>query len=378
MAALFSLPLVCSCSSDPERAPAPVQKPPEACASGSVDSAALKKCVTAGESTGACLEALFQPFFAAHTTAEALALLQCYEDKDDALRAQCHPIAHAIGRETFIAKGTVDAAFAACDQTCHSGCYHGVMERFLRGDSNGGHISITEIQAKAAKACDPSQPYRIRFQCLHGLGHALMYYTDYALVQSLTICDATPDTWSQRSCYGGVFMENIVSATPEMRDLSPTDLHYPCNKLDEKYKDDCYEMQTSRMREMGLNPQRILAECRNATGHEASCIESLGRDLSDLARLGKGRDASSICELGQGEEIAACTRGAVHALVDNTWDGRYALPFCSTYADPNNAASCFTATLDYMRSIFEKSADELTAECDRYVPGVTACTSAAR
>src|SRR5262245_59572762 len=185
-----------------------------------------------------CLDDLFREALKTHSTLEVLQLIQRAEDEDADLRRDCHPIVHAIGRETYRIKGNIHNSFSACDQTCHSGCYHGSVERFLRGDNIyaeiNKHPSSGELKQKAANACDRAVALRYRFQCLHGLGHALLYFSAYQLQPSLEICDVLADEWGRASCYGGVFMENVFNATPERRDLSPTDYHYPCNKLDKK------------------------------------------------------------------------------------------------------------------------------------------------
>jgi len=352
----------------------------EVCAAGSgVDAPTIEDCLGRGAEREVCLDGVFGGYLANHTTTEALGLLQCLMDADANIELDCHPVAHAIGRDTFSAKGTVDAAFGACDPTCHSGCYHGVMERFLRGDSadTGGHISFAELAAKVATACDPSVDQRLRFQCLHGLGHAIMYYSGYALDTSLHLCDATADDWSKSSCYGGVFMENLVAADPSLRDLSPTDYHYPCDAVAEPYKGDCYSMQTSRMSEMGLGPAAILAECAKAGAYEASCSASLGRDLSNEARVGDPRAVAQVCELATGEQRDACTRGVIYALADNTWDGRYAFRYCRLYTTIEDAAYCYEITAAYLKSFYERTTIDLVAECIQDVPGNQACLAAA-
>ncbi len=346
--------------------------------------AALKDCLNRAGESGSCLDAIFQDFFKIHTTADALIALGRYQEADTALKLSCHPVVHAIGRETFRLKGTVQDSFAECDQTCHSGCYHGAMERFLRGnaasDDEAGHISVEELRQKAAQACDPNQPTRFRFQCLHGLGHALMFFSDYRLGEALASCDVLSDGWSRSSCYGGLFMENVFSATPEKRDLSPHDYHYPCNVLDEKYRSDCYMMQTTRMTEMGLGTERLFEECRKARlpdgqagGYQFICMQSIGRDLSNDARIGDPRLVAQKCELGSGEERRACTRGVVYALIDNTWDGRYAMPFCNTFGAAEDVSYCYTASAAYLRATFEKSGADIAADCHAYAAGVSAC-----
>lgn len=338
----------------------------------------IEACLGQGATSGACLDGLFAPFMASHTTADALALLQCLEDKDTAVLGNCHPIAHAIGRLTFRETKTVDGAFAACNATCHSGCYHGAMERFLRGDApEGAHLSLQELQAKAATACAPTLEPRFRFQCLHGLGHALMYYSDYALVASLTLCSSTGAGWNEGSCWGGVFMENLAAADPARRDLSPTDVHYPCNAIDERYGDSCYQMQTSRMSEMGLDSARILVECRKAGAHRPTCMQSLGRDLSNAVRLGNAAAVVAVCETGVAADTSACTGGVIGALIDNTWDGRFALPYCAAYPSAATGADCFAQSVGYLKAMFAKTTEDLTAECAQYAPGSAACAAAA-
>ena len=345
--------------------------------SATVSASAVKTCLTQGGDPSACLEAVFRPYLKDQPTTKALAFLQCLEEADDTIRVACHPVAHAIGRETFAVQGSVDGSFQACDATCHSGCYHGAMERFLRGESDANdHISFGELQAKVATACNKSLPLLLRFQCLHGLGHAVTYYTAYDLKVALTLCDATGDDWDAASCWGGVFMENLVAATPERRAVSPTDYHYPCTILDEKYRGSCYAMQTSRMTEMGLTAPQIFAECKNAGTHELTCVESLGRDLSNTARAGDPRAVSSTCELGVGDRIDACTRGVIHALADNSWDGRYAFPFCKTFVGAGSVAYCYATTVEYLQAVYQRTTDQLAQECAQYAPGVQACLTA--
>jgi hypothetical protein len=333
-----------------------------------VTAADVKACFksTAGAE---CLDHMFREMLKTRTTGEVLALIQRFEEEDPELRRDCHPVVHAVGRETFRLKGNIHDSFSECDMTCHSGCYHGAVERFLRGDElyaqTNRHPSQAELKQKAASACDPAQPARFYFQCLHGLGHALLYFARYQLVSSLETCDALPDDWSRRACHGGVFMENVFNATPELRDLSPTDYHYPCNRIADRYRAECYVMQTSRMVEMGLSTEEIFRECARAAPFSGNCALSVGRDLSNEVRLGETGGAARKCELAQGENRRACVRGAVYALIDNTWDGRYAWPFCAALTDENDQTDCLQAGTTYLKSTFEKSPSEIRADCTR-------------
>jgi hypothetical protein len=331
---------------------------------------ALKFCL-AGAESAVCLDKIFREVLKTESTKAALQLIQRFELQDPELRRDCHPIVHAVGRETFRIKGNIHDSFSACDQTCHSGCYHGSVERFLRGDDIYAqverHPSQAELKEKAAAACDSDVPVRLRFQCLHGLGHALMFFSRYKLAPSLEACDGLTEEWSRQSCYGGVFMENVSSSTPELRDLSPTDYHYPCNKVDTRYRGECYVMQTSRMTEMGLSASRIFEECQKSGEYDLPCTLSIGRDLSNDVRIGQSRPTAQKCESVAGARRLACMRGVIYALIDNTWDGRYVLPFCVAFAEESDQQSCIRESIGYLKTTFQKSVEEITNDCAQYL-----------
>lgn len=360
--------------------PPPEAKKTAAPSEPAPSAAALNACLGRGEQDG-CLDQHFREFLRTHSTADALALVRRYQETDWRLRLGCHPVVHAIGRETFRLKRTIHDAFSACDQTCHSGCYHGVVERFLRGDATaagGGHISQEDLQRRARDACDPRTSTRIRFQCLHGLGHAVMYFAGYQLERALGICEHLEDHWSQRSCYGGVFMENLFSATPERRDVSPTDYHYPCSKLGPKYGADCYLMQTWRMGEMGLSTEELFAECKNAGPNRSDCVQSVGRDLSNDVRVWGPEPVARRCGRRAAADRRACIRGVVYALIDNTWDGRYALPLCSAFPLAEDVMYCFRVSARYLGVVFEQPRDGIARDCQRYGARTRPCAQAVR
>ncbi len=336
----------------------------------------IKSCMES-RNGAECMDNLFGAALKQHSTLDILRQIQRFQDEDPEIRRDCHPIVHAVGRETYRVKGSIHDSFSACDQTCHSGCYHGSVERFLRGDNIYAeitkHPSTNELKQKAAIACDPKIAMRYRFQCLHGLGHALLYFANYKLVPSLEICDVLAEEWGRASCYGGVFMENVFNAAPESRDLSPTDVHYPCNKLDKKYRTECYVMQTSRMTEMGLTTENLFQECAKAGEFQIHCATSIGRDLSNFVRLGSGLATAQKCELASGEVRLACVRGVIYALIDNTWDGRYALPFCAALSQESDQAACYRDSVDYFKGTFEKSGAEIATDCAKNLSQPNRC-----
>jgi hypothetical protein len=172
-------------------------------------------------------------------------------------------------------------------------------------------------------------------------------------------------------------MENVFNSTPESRDLSPTDYHYPCNKLAAQYRSECYVMQTSRMTEMGLGTERIFEECDRAGEYRRQCLLSVGRDLSNDVRLSNSLATAQKCQLVSGDSRLACMQGVVYALIDNTWDGRYALPFCATFTQPSDQNDCVQLSVEYLTETFAKSPAEIAGECAKHLPQPARCAELA-
>ena len=66
-------------------------------------------------------------------------------------------------------------------------------------------------------------------------------------------------------------------------------------------------------------------------------------------------------------------RGVIYALIDNTWDGRYAMPFCAGFGTDTDREGCLKESIQYLRTIFDKSADDILKDCKGYVVNSQRC-----
>lgn len=322
----------------------------------------MKDCMGRGVDRGKCMDAYVKEFLKAFSVKDALALIQRGMNSDRTILVQCHDIAHSVGRESFTKYEKVDDAFEACDQTCHSGCYHGVMERvFVSEGTSADHVSEQDLRAKIPTICTAHEgkPIRFKFQCLHGVGHAIMFLLDNDLPKSMAVCDLMPTYYDQSSCWGGVLMENVTSFEKSTRWIRYGDPHYPCNSLDEKYRTSCYTMQTSIMFENGLSPEKIVEECRNADAARMTCVQSLGRDISSNTR-NNFPYGISVCNPLPEDERHACIQGILYAFMDLTWDGQYAFGLCDALPREEDKPFCYERSAQYLRGSLgiEKSAVE--------------------
>ncbi len=233
------------------------------------------------------------------------------------VRAQCHPLTHVIGQAAGKKAASVSEAFLAGDSFCWSGYYHGVMEAVVA--KVGREHVASELDGICAKISGRERYSFDYYNCVHGLGHGLMEITQDELFDSLALCDHLTGLWEEQSCWGGVFMENIiVDATGRHTNyLKPDDPVYPCSAVEEKYKERCYMMQTSyMMKTTGSNFITIFALCRVADPHYRDiCYQSLGRDASGSTTSDPER-TKNICLLGaDANERANCISGAVRDFV---------------------------------------------------------------
>ncbi len=195
----------------------------------------------------------------------------------------CHGGAHHLGRMAFAEYGA--AAAAGLADSCQSGMRHGVMEQLFVGRG------VANLAEDVDALCPDVDDAFGRHQCFHGVGHGVMAWTAYELEDALGICGRLSDESGQRSCYSGVFMENVVSGMSgavgqRSGYVNAEDPHYPCNALPERYVSDCYWYQTSQMLNVfGQDLERVADACLEAPviGQRA-CFGSYGRDVGAAHR----------------------------------------------------------------------------------------------
>ena len=155
-----------------------------------------------------CYQRYLETVLQAEGTEQALTVLEQVTAQDPEALREAHPLVHHVGQRSFARYGTAPLALSHCRDVFWSGCYHGVLQAFLSS-------LPTVEQQHILPLCPTSETVSTysfqRYNCLHGLGHGLIIQFRYDLLKSLAFCDALPGSWDRESCYGGVFMENIVT-----------------------------------------------------------------------------------------------------------------------------------------------------------------------
>lgn len=295
-------------------------------------------------------------------------------DSGSGTTLDCHTQAHLIGRVSYELYGA--SIFQKGSSLCHSGFYHGAMEAFLR---EKGTVDLAREMTNLCEAFDTNFG---QFECYHGVGHGVLAFEDYDLPQAIRLCRRLSDSFSQESCFGGVFMENVVTADGKGADSTHTtqwvndDPHFPCNanELVNDYQVElqCYHMQTSRMLMLfGNNFDRVLEECLRAPENmKNACFRSFGRDAAGQVLRDPGKIVELCGKLPRSERkfIDECVIGAVHVIVD-FWGKDIkgqASEFCSKLAGEHKT-TCYSGLAKRLPGLFRTKEEKLSI-CKTFEP----------
>jgi hypothetical protein len=185
---------------------------------------------------------------------------------------------------------------------------------------------------------------------------------DDELFGSLETCDALKDRWERNRCYGGVFMENVVAKDDpghSSKYLKADQPLYPCDIVGARYKNECYQRQTSyALQTQGNDFAKVFdlcakveddfrPACYQGLGWDAS-VQSLKQDTSDAAINGSTR---TLCMLGKDYEARFnCAVGAVDYFIRDSYSDTRAKAFCE-YFGADLRASCLQEAEEYYRSL---------------------------
>jgi len=320
---------------------------------------------------------------------KALDRLEALAGKDQAVLSDAHNFAHDLGRAAFYQYGSAKAAFGRCRELFQSGCYHGVLEAHFDANPTIDPVAVAGL-------CDATvgagSSLALRFQCVHGLGHGLTAHAEHDLFKALTYCDYLRTDWDRQSCYGGAFMENIIFAQAQARGgaghdhshggehqihVRADDLLYPCDAVADRYRRECFMMQTSIMLWLnGTDYARAFQTCETAPAdYIAICYQSLGRDISGNT-LRDTDQSLKLCGLGRMPYAPSCYVGAVKNFIDVTWRTDQAGDFCRRV--PGEAKPACYAAIGEQVSVLHADQGARAAECGKMEPDfIYACDLAA-
>jgi hypothetical protein len=270
-----------------------------------------------------------------------------------------HPLAHALGYAVRSTPRTATRLLTECDDRYQSGCYHGILQRYF-----DARMGLPLAQSVLVAPCDglrgTREQFRI-FDCLHGTGHGLMMYHRYDVNASLADCDRLRGDWDQRSCYSGVFMEHNMGARMQVFGdgkfgmhrhsmpaasvvlFKPDDLQYPCDSTPQRYRRECYELQTDLiLPAVKQDYSKASAVCDRAgdPGLVAECYVGLGRNASGASAF-QFAGIRKRCERASAFGRAYCYQGAVRHLAYAPSELPRGVAFCKSLPVGQDRVRCW-------------------------------------
>lgn len=284
------------------------------------------------------------------TTDKAFADIETAYQTSAYVKSNCHQIAHIVGRAAGRKYGDVSKAYQDGDDFCWSGYYHGVMEAVVAAKSKD------EILNNLSNICSGVRNENLygfnHFNCVHGLGHGLLQLQGNDLFIALKTCEGLNDSWEDESCYGGVFMENVMNeinpghVSNYLKDDEPL---YPCTAVDAQYKQQCYLMQTSHaLKVLNQDFSQVFELCSTVDApFNETCFQSLGRDASGSTSSDINRTVG-LCQLGRDElERKNCYIGAVKDFISYFNDDDQGLALCAAINEQAVKDTCVSTAQTY-------------------------------
>jgi plastocyanin len=232
---------------------------------------------------------------------------------NEALARSCHALVHELGREAYRKYEDFGEAMKYQDEMCNSGYLHGIIESRL----SESHDPFSDMETM----CDEYPPASfLSWQCYHGVGHGVMYYTANDLPRSLEMCDAFGSSSARSDCSNGVFMENFSADQKHHLSeyLSESDPFYPCAEQAQRHKSYCYVYAPTYF--LSLNKGNYLGALEWCNGAEepfrAWCAGGVGAQTMK-ENIRNPKLVEGVCASSKPEQVAPCIQGMVDLYINH-------------------------------------------------------------
>ena len=266
-----------------------------------------------------CLKEAARFFLKEFSLKQVLAVFEKNETREE-LISICHEETHYLGRGEYQTVKDIKDVFSSCNHSCLGGCYHGAVEGyFIEKNITIDGENDSQVAKEMPTLCGQQKDYQTPQQhteCLHGLGHAVMFLTENDLIRSLKLCDNLKTKSEQDLCYTGAFMANVDGENSQdhpSKYFKRGDDLYPCTILDKKYLDMCYTYAVLQPHQTDL--EKTINICKQVPNEfQLACFRTMGRDR--VYNTDDEEEMKKECDLIDKEEFRqSCYIGTVGSLV---------------------------------------------------------------
>lgn len=271
-----------------------------------------------------------------HDPKFALTELRERVKKNNALLRSCHALVHEIGHAAYEKYGDFSAAVKYQDEICNSGYLHGIIET---------HFSKSSDVFTAMKTvCDPYPLGKyLSWECYHGVGHGLMYYTSNDLPKSLELCNRYESSFARATCTNGIFMENFNTDQKlhPSKFLKESDPFYPCQEQVLRDKDDCYLNAPTYYLSLHKNDYVSALKWCESANHpfESTCARGVGSQAIK-ENINTPKLVEEICMSNKLTQVDSCIGGMISLYINHYGSLELARKLCKQL-EPLNRQTCY-------------------------------------
>lgn len=279
---------------------------------------------------------------------EFLALMNAYDPKfaltelrervktDNTLLRSCHALVHEIGHAAYEKYGDFGEAMKYQDEICNSGYLHGIIETHFSKSAD----VFTAMQT----VCNPYPLGKYTsWECYHGVGHGVMYYTSNDLPKSLELCDGYKSSFASATCANGVFMENFNTDQKlhPSKFLKESDPFYPCQEQASRHKGDCYLYAPTYFLSLHKNDYvGALKWCESAPLlYQSTCAQGVGSQAIK-ENINTPKFVEKVCMSNKSTQVNSCIDGMVGLFINHHGSLEPARKLCEQL-EPSNRQTCY-------------------------------------
>jgi|GEM_PF-1926272 len=279
-----------------------------------------------------------------------------------------HLWAHEVGEETAQKYGVSGETFTKCPDTFNYGCSHGFFESLVL-KNHSLKQTIDDICGKFEQ--NPKYSSKQKYYCYHGAGHGVLSDVNYDIDKALSICDSLNSSFGTEGCWQGAFMEADNAANEG--DAPPgafSDKQHPlapCDRVAEKYQNQCYINLPGRLIVVEDNdPVAAAQDCLAASQpNRKVCFDGLGIVISnDTWQMQQSAynngdlvgNSWKICQQFPKDYTDRCIFGVVAGITNvDQYKSDRAIEFCKI-VDTDLRSWCFQSLGNDLRGIYVTSA----------------------
>ncbi len=245
------------------------------------------------------------------TPREALTQLAELSEKRIVVLRSCHPLVHELGRAAYAKYKDLGKTLSFQEEFCSSGFIHGVLEAYF--------VDSEDIFVAIKTACSPyADNSFIAWDCYHGIGHGVMFYTANDLPKSLQLCTTLPTPHGKATCVSGVYMENFMTDQKlhPSSFLRSTDPFYPCKQSYSTHTEYCYAFAPIYLLQINKNHYKEALVLCDTVGNEnrSYCLYGVG-NYSAKENILQPAFTQSVCAMLHGVDRNACIAGMINRYI---------------------------------------------------------------